>query len=174
MIGVSKHLCGAATDLALLSVINSLDLDRLGGLMIALCCHHRCDWDLFVGKEFLQGKGFNPGEFKLMCGLTSWATCGSGKPRQRQDKQQNGNDQEEPKKEDIDSEPVAKSAKHDFRYDRLNLPRERREDIGRKTKRLLDFARVQFLKEKLKLKKAKLYYYCDPTISLENVVLLAH
>jgi tRNA:m4X modification enzyme len=52
------------------------------GIMIALCCHHRCDWGSFVGKKYLLEKaGFSPQEFKLLCGITSWATCGSGKPR---------------------------------------------------------------------------------------------
>ncbi len=28
--------------------------------MIALCCHHRCEWSPYVGKEFLteQGEGY--------------------------------------------------------------------------------------------------------------------
>ena len=52
------------------------------GIMIALCCHHRCDWGSFVGKKYILEKaGFCPQEFKLLCGITSWATCGSGKPR---------------------------------------------------------------------------------------------
>ena len=52
------------------------------GLLIALCCHHRCNWHSFVGKKYLLEKaGFTQQEFTLLCGLTSWATCGSGKPR---------------------------------------------------------------------------------------------
>ena len=52
------------------------------GLMIALCCHHRCKWHSFVGKKYLaETAGFVENEFSLLCGLTSWATCGSGKPR---------------------------------------------------------------------------------------------
>ena len=89
---MGKHLCGAATDLALLSVLHSLDLARLGGLLIALCCHHRCDWDLFVGKEFLLERGFEQQDFNLLCGLTSWATCGSGKPRTRKGKEKGKTD----------------------------------------------------------------------------------
>jgi hypothetical protein len=30
---------------------------ELGGLMIALCCHHRCEWSPYVGKEFLTEQG---------------------------------------------------------------------------------------------------------------------
>ncbi len=83
IVGVSKHLCGAATDLALRSLVHrDLDRERVAGIMIALCCHHRCDWDVFVGQDFLKGRGFDEEDFDLLCGLTSWATCGTGKPRQ--------------------------------------------------------------------------------------------
>ena len=44
VVGVSKHLCGAATDLTLRCVVGTLPRARFQGLMIALCCHHRCDW----------------------------------------------------------------------------------------------------------------------------------
>ena len=30
---------------------------ELGGILIALCCHHRCDWSPYVGKEFLTEQG---------------------------------------------------------------------------------------------------------------------
>ena len=62
--------------------------NHLLGLMIALCCHHRCEWNTFVGKKYLiETAGFSKNEFTLLCGLTSWATCGSGKPRNRGRKQ---------------------------------------------------------------------------------------
>ena len=100
MVAISKHLCGAATDLAINSLVNfgvtSQSLTELNeeqsnnkkkpllGLMIALCCHHRCNWNTFVGKKYLlELAEFSPDEFTLLCGLTSWATCGSGKPRNK-------------------------------------------------------------------------------------------
>ena len=30
---------------------------EVGGILIALCCHHRCDWSPYVGKEFLTEQG---------------------------------------------------------------------------------------------------------------------
>lgn len=99
VIAVSKHLCGAATDLALNALVNFLPNKEpksgkesqagivenpLLGLMIALCCHHRCDWRTFAGKKYLlETVGFTRNEFTLLCGLTSWAVCGSGKPRNK-------------------------------------------------------------------------------------------
>ena len=98
MIAISKHLCGAATDLAINSLVNlveneapnsqgtelNLKKEPLLGLMIALCCHHRCSWKTFVGKKYLvERAGFSPDEFTLLCGLSSRATCGTGKPRNK-------------------------------------------------------------------------------------------
>ena len=60
------------------------------------------------------------------------------------------------------------------RYDKLNLDQAKREDIGRKTKRILDAARCQFIKERIGLKSVNLKYYTTSDISLENVVLIAH
>ncbi len=59
------------------------------------------------------------------------------------------------------------------RYDRLNLPRERREEIGRRTKRLLDVARLDYVKNAFPhLDNVKLAYYCTREVSLENVAMV--
>ena len=47
--------------------------------MIALCCHHRCSWQSYVGKLFLQDQGFSREDFQLLTSISSWATCGFGK-----------------------------------------------------------------------------------------------
>ena len=80
---------------------------------------------------------------------------------------------------DNDSSRKEKSEKipenpHAFRYDRLNLPREKREEIGRKAKRILDLARRNYVIEQMNLKQTELHYYCHSQVSLENVVLIGH
>ncbi|GFN81449.1 tRNA:m(4)x modification enzyme trm13 [Plakobranchus ocellatus] len=45
------------------------------GIMIALCCHHQCTWDTYVGKSFMKDCGIGPKEFDLLTRLSSWATC---------------------------------------------------------------------------------------------------
>merc|ERR1712060_228554 len=100
VIAIGKHLCGAATDLAINSLVNFVrnsvsrtektdkDINKnkpVLGIMIALCCHHRCSWKTFAGKKYLlENYGFSPNEFTLLCGLSSWATCGTGKPRNKE------------------------------------------------------------------------------------------
>lgn len=56
------------------------------GLAIALCCHHRCDWRHYVGKEFFRERGLGAPEFTALQRMSSWATCGLRKAPGRSDK----------------------------------------------------------------------------------------
>ena len=44
-------------------------------MVLALCCHHRCDWQTYTGKEFFTDLGLSAHDFHLICSMTSWATC---------------------------------------------------------------------------------------------------
>ena len=81
IVAVSKHLCGAATDLTLRCLTNLTTVEgfQLRGVMIALCCHHRCSWQSYVGKQFLQQQGFSSEDFQILTLISSWATCGFGR-----------------------------------------------------------------------------------------------
>ena len=80
MVALSKHLCGCATDLALRCLANAGG--PVGGLCVACCCHHRCEWASYVAKEFVADEcGFDPDDFFYLTRMTTWATCGSGRPR---------------------------------------------------------------------------------------------
>lgn len=46
------------------------------GIAIALCCHHRCEWKHYVGKEFFSSQGLTAEDFEIFQRLSSWATCG--------------------------------------------------------------------------------------------------
>lgn len=48
----------------------------VAGIVIALCCHHRCQWKHYVGQEFFRTVGLGPVEFNYFQRMTSWATCG--------------------------------------------------------------------------------------------------
>jgi len=94
-----------------------------------------------------------------MCVLVSWATCGTGKSRQ-------------PEETSAPPQPKEEAENpHKDRYDRLNLPRETREEIGRKCKQLIDHGRCEYLKSNGF--KSELVYYVKPSVTLENVCLLA-
>lgn len=81
----AKHLCGSATDLAMQTLENAAnslkhDSKHNFGFGIATCCHHRCDWDNYTGKDFitiLADKIDVVSAQKLFCALRSigaWAT----------------------------------------------------------------------------------------------------
>jgi tRNA:m4X modification enzyme len=99
VIGVSKHLCGGATDLAL-RCLSAASTSSVGGVLIALCCHHRCTRDTYVANDFLESKeecSFETEDFSLLSGLTSWAVCGSGKPRKAADAKEEDREKDETK-----------------------------------------------------------------------------
>ncbi|XP_014230324.1 tRNA:m(4)X modification enzyme TRM13 homolog [Trichogramma pretiosum] len=77
-VAIAKHICGAASDLTLRCMTNSIKDDKTtkAGVVVAFCCHHRCEYSHYVGYEFLKKEGFTPDEFPILCKIASWATCG--------------------------------------------------------------------------------------------------
>ena len=76
-----KHLCGIATDFAIRLMKNSLE-DReseckFGGFVLAVCCHHQCEWESFCGKDFFENElKLNEKMFYIIRSVSSWGTCG--------------------------------------------------------------------------------------------------
>ncbi|XP_042902977.1 tRNA:m(4)X modification enzyme TRM13 homolog isoform X2 [Parasteatoda tepidariorum] len=166
VVGVSKHLCGAATDLAIKCMANTLEQDSDGakvklkafGLLMALCCHHRCSWDSYIGKQYFENFKLSEREFQLLCCMASWATCGLRKTEHHSETTAKEN-------EEIPEDNVLN------RYKKLNLSHEEREVIGMKCKRLIDAGRVLYLQKEGY--EVELITYTDKSVSLENVALLA-
>ncbi|XP_041783723.1 tRNA:m(4)X modification enzyme TRM13 homolog [Anopheles merus] len=145
VVGIGKHLCGAATDLALRCLVRSgTSGSSVRGCLFALCCHHRCDWRTFAGKRFLLESGITRAEFESIVRMVSWAVCGTGRSRERQ--------------------------QEDDRPDRCGLTRPEREAIGRRCKRLLDIARLRYMERHGY--EASLKYYVTSDVTLENVCLV--
>ncbi|XP_036046390.1 tRNA:m(4)X modification enzyme TRM13 homolog isoform X4 [Onychomys torridus] len=210
VVGIGKHLCGVATDLALRCLVetyaasfeeqneeplakrvkngkrdtgsSALSKEEseanalqtwapVAGIVIALCCHHRCDWRHYVGKEYFRALGLGPEEFYYFQRMSSWATCGmrrtslgaSDITTKRKD-DQNYDDEE-----------------HDDGGDRLPdgstdrvpgvLTADEKKNIGHLCKLLIDQGRLQYLQQKGF--RPALQYYTDPLVSLENVLLTA-
>ena len=84
---IGKHLCGACTDFALNTMINS-DATKNSCIAIATCCHHLCDPHLchawaqaVVEKDDSSPLGhISLREMGAVCSLTSWAVCGKMDP----------------------------------------------------------------------------------------------
>lgn len=158
LVGIGKHLCGAATDLALNCLYRANNPNGLvQGVCIALCCHHQCTWRHYVGKAFFKELNLSQTDFAILRAMTSWAVCGSRQAKEHSVAVQ-------------DNE--VKASILPGRYAAMGLDIERRENIGRQCKQIIDRGRVEFLSSWPL--QAKLLYYVEPDISPENVLLLAH
>ncbi|EDW55092.1 tRNA:m(4)X modification enzyme TRM13 homolog [Drosophila sechellia] len=150
-VALSKHLCGAATDLTLRCILGDGNASS-DYVLIALCCHHRCSWRSYVGRKFLQEAGIGAREFAILTKMVSWAVCGTGLSRERR--------------------KAMESA--DFQSTETNtqrLTRQEREQIGQQCKRVLDYGRLDHLRSHGY--QAELKFYVPRDVTLENVVLLA-
>ncbi|XP_060645212.1 tRNA:m(4)X modification enzyme TRM13 homolog [Drosophila nasuta] len=154
-VALSKHLCGAATDLTLRCILQDAACST-DYILIALCCHHRCSWRSYVGKTWLLDAGITPREFVIMTKMVSWAVCGSGLSRERRKAM---------------AEAEADPHKEALPEVSQRLSREERELIGYQCKRVLDFGRLEHLKTNGY--EASLKFYVPRDVTLENVILLA-
>ncbi|CAN8027900.1 unnamed protein product [Ixodes persulcatus] len=130
----------------------------LQGLLMAVCCHHRCRWASFVGRPFLEQVGVSERDFELLTCLAGWATCAA-------------------RGACLLSLGVVADSKSNLppawhcRYVRMNLSIERREEIGRRCKLLLDIARIRCLATAGL--DARLVYFVDRNVTPENVAIVA-
>eukprot|EP00116_Pleurobrachia_bachei_P019178 sb/3479440/ len=70
---LGKHLCGGATDLCLVPAVRTAGVTA-ADLIIALCCHNQCTWEVYTGKTHYLSH-FTPEQFYLLSSLSGWATC---------------------------------------------------------------------------------------------------
>lgn len=76
-----KHLCGVATDFSLRCLRHSLeDKDqqvlKFNGLLLAVCCHHKCEYDKLCGKDYLRKLKIDSKLFNVIQSISSWCTSG--------------------------------------------------------------------------------------------------
>lgn len=168
LVGMCKHLCGEATDFALRCLVETTaqnsdtetSVQAFRGILMATCCHHRCRWDSFVGRPFLEELGLDRTDFELLTCLAGWATCAAKEAR--------GAAVDGTGDHCAAQEPSAAIN----RYVRMGLPVGRREEVGRRSKLLLDEARVRYLGSATTL-NARLVYFVARDVTPENVAILA-
>ncbi|XP_028588509.2 tRNA:m(4)X modification enzyme TRM13 homolog isoform X1 [Podarcis muralis] len=203
VIGIGKHVCGAATDLALRCLVetyaklckgekespapkrfksnetsitsnNSGELHSkpiadswspVAGVVIALCCHHRCDWKHYVGQDFFTKVGLGAMEFNYFKRMTSWATCGMRETERKSYATHTKNEEQSNETEEDDQD--------EYNVDSLQglLTTEDRKQIGQLCKLLIDHGRIEYLQQRGY--EAVLQHYTDLSVSLENVLLTA-
>ncbi|NXW03986.1 TRM13 enzyme, partial [Fregetta grallaria] len=204
VVGIGKHLCGAATDFALRCLVESYvtccdgeneepapkrsrndkkevasnnsadnesnkdDCKPVAGIVIALCCHHKCDWKHYVGREFFKSVGLGPVEFHYFQRMSSWATCGMRETTTKASTSEESEDQTNDTEEHEQTFSKTESGS-----DTLQgiLTVEERKEIGCLCKLLIDHGRIEYLQQRGY--KAALQYYTESAVSLENVLLTA-
>ncbi|PVV02957.1 hypothetical protein BB560_002575 [Smittium megazygosporum] len=227
IVAFSKHLCGAATDLALNCLNNYQNKGgKVVGIFFALCCHHACTYSAYVNPNYifesldpvsslikdlennlypnlnylennptkiiLNSNTLNPKNnylwnenirsiMKLIFSLSSWATCGweneSSKDTNTECKDTQSRDAKESKKF-FSYEPECSNEYKKFgeqiSASIINTKTsEYKTNVGKYCKRFLDFGRVEFIKNRMNLKNAKLVMYTNSKASLENIALVA-
>lgn len=87
-VGISKHLCGVATDLTLTAIVNAkVAPERFDGMVVAMCCRHACIWDRLLpeSQKFLAKYGFGDSQaFSVIKRIATWAVCGGVSPEKVQ------------------------------------------------------------------------------------------
>ncbi|KAN0050856.1 hypothetical protein ACTA71_004152 [Dictyostelium dimigraforme] len=173
----SKHLCGCATDFTLDSIFNLLNNsnekvnNNFKGIGIATCCHHICNFNTYSNQSFLKDQlNITPLEFQLICSISSWATIDENKC--------NDKDGEEEEGDDEDDELIKKDKKEFENQLKMEFNNQdvfsikRKEELGYKAKRIIDYGRYLFIKEKLNLPNTNFWIYTNQ--SKENLFLVSN
>ncbi|XP_059062379.1 tRNA:m(4)X modification enzyme TRM13 homolog [Achroia grisella] len=209
LVGLAKHLCGAATDYAIRCMVNVHEEDETTngakcepgsgpaarcGIVVAACCHHRADRATYVARSHLMELGINDEDMDIMLGIVSWATCGDGRSRdKRKVDQTTGDEDDRADHQPQDSHQLQDNGQNGYTQDitagdkklrtssktshennvqvKEKMSQQYREVVGRRTKALLDWGRVLYLREKGF--DARLCYYVPTSVSLENLCIIA-
>lgn len=144
---VSKHLCGAATDLTLKCLLNSgLTLGAFDGLLVAMCCRHACLYQHLMPqlRRYLAEHGFDsPAAFEALTKAASW--CNTARPEGMGD--------------------------HEGTEHPSGLAVLDREQLGLRARRLIDDSRVHAVRLALPAYRVQTFLYIDASVTTENVCL---
>ncbi|GAM18312.1 hypothetical protein SAMD00019534_014870 [Acytostelium subglobosum LB1] len=163
---ISKHLCGCATDFTLRCLANSITNNEklrqtFAGIGIATCCHHVCTLDSYINPKYVNDVlQLTPDEFQLLCSITSWASIEPNKKKSKKAKLDGGAEDN-----DDDQCPEVKQEMEAIKQQTLNslvnydsvFETTRKEELGYKAKRLIDYGRYLFIRDTLLL---------EPTLQL--------
>ncbi|KAF1863326.1 hypothetical protein Lal_00031326 [Lupinus albus] len=175
-VAIGKHLCGAATDLTLRCCFppkNRKDnsepcnaKSNFGGLAIATCCHHLCQWKHYTNKRYFSDLGMTKKEFHAITWFTSWAVDAN-----------HGSESDLPDTSDCRShlQSIRKEQSNGYAngVEKViaDMEAAKRASLGFKCKWIIDMGRLMWLREHGL--DAKIVKYVPSTISPENHLLIA-
>ncbi|KAI5966854.1 TRM13 [Candida pseudojiufengensis] len=169
IVAISKHLCGAATDLTLKSIINSSIIkdNQFSGILIAMCCRHVCSDDQLLpqSKQFLYDHGFKSVDaFNRLKKMVSWAvnikeerSKSDAIDKNEESKENEGKEDEHSKNEDEESSCLTSAQRYEY---------------GLKARKLIDESRLHALRTILGDEyDVNIFWYVESNITKENVCL---
>ncbi|XP_078445079.1 methyltransferase isoform X2 [Wolffia australiana] len=157
-LAIGKHLCGPATDLTLRCCLRDDDKNsKCHGLALATCCHHLCQWDQYINKEYFSRLGISAEQFNAITWFSSWAVDGANGSKS----------QEAAPVPSIVSSSLGNGVEEVVK--RMNP--EEKTSLGIICKEMIDLGRFKWLQGRGR--KADIVKYVAREISPENHLLLA-
>ena len=189
---IAKHLCGAGTDLALKSIMPSIQQQHIKGCIFTTCCHGICDWEHYVGREYLGQafckppistlddeveslSSFGKDEFDTM---KRWA-CGTIIHERDDEPRKRYSDNNEIQVETHSSAlPTTENNEEIMSVHQVILALKLKcgpRGLGRACQRLIDYGRCEYLRKlpvETSFSKVKLCHYVDSSITPQNAMIL--
>ncbi len=184
---IAKHLCGAGTDLALKSM--EPIRERVHACLLATCCHGLCNWNDYVGRDYLRkamlvdGIPFGPREFDLM---RQWCAgsvaCQNNKIHEKDEDTRLESTTEHEEPEHSTSRKITEASALNI-SNRVNISAVVDslqlecgiEGLGRACQRLIDFGRREYVREFLfnpTTAICDLVHYVPSDVSPQNACLI--
>ena len=167
---IAKHLCGVGTDLALKAL--EPVKDQVSTCLFATCCHGVCNWQDYVGREYLrqvfaqENVSFSGNEFELLRRWSGGSVLSNNN-----------------KEDDADGHPIKCNKEEDARspvaigriVDSLGLACGV-QGLGRCCQRLIDYGRREYIQQVLFANSSNsttnLVHYVLPDVTPQNAVIL--
>lgn len=185
---VSKHLCGAAADYAIQGLQKIAEIPKkqspLPPLVVATCCHHRCDAQSFCNLDFFRHLGFTDRDFEALHIVSSWSSIKVPSQKKRKTAADVVKAHEEETTSDyvnlppLPSLPLPQELPDCNNNDKLipsevferEFSREDKAALGKRCKLALDTARGHALK---RMGYNKVQFVRYTTLSLEDTLMIA-
>ncbi|KRX03801.1 hypothetical protein PPERSA_04309 [Pseudocohnilembus persalinus] len=191
IVGISKHMCGQATDLTINSLLNIKSKQELQndqnktnitnncffqGLMIATCCHQLCSIHNYGNAQKIIDFGIQKQFINIFFHISSWYLSVI--------KQQNYKSEMQKKYQVIDQFIEIHKNQQTKQNNNKNIPEffeildnNQKLLFGKMVKKIIDIGRILYLVQELnkqndKQCKIQLLKYCSDKFSLENFIIL--
>jgi tRNA:m4X modification enzyme len=166
LVVIAKHLCGAGTDLALKALRAASKVDVC---VLATCCHGVCEWNHYVGRNFLAtqfGDGFGAEEFELLRKWSTGTVAVTANDVEKDNEHQPASETEDDSRDPFGVTAIVESLK-------LNCGIQ---GLGRACQRLIDAGRCDYMENTLFASgthNVELHHYVDASVTPQNAVIVA-